>query len=76
MLTPFLTEQRARQPYHCNRCSKQIAVGERYVREAWPAWEDCDADVDDYGRSYAVPLPAEDRRWRVTRFHINCLEEW
>ncbi len=68
----IITEQLARKVYDCCVCKEPIKIGNPYIRESLPAWQDVEADVDDEGRDVAVEKPRSERRWYVNRRHAHC----
>jgi hypothetical protein len=65
----LITIQAARKEYVCDLCHKLIGVGETYLRQADPAWEDYEADVDEEGRPVGYLRAPEERKWMVHRYH-------
>ena len=60
----------AKKEHRCDGCSDAIKPGERYVRITRLVTHEGDVD-DDTGRSIAVELPREERKWFAYKFHLH-----
>jgi len=70
-VAPMESTQRARKDHgQCAAgCGEEIREGQAYIRLAWPAWMDYEADVDEEGRPIGWLRPEGERHWQVIKMH-------